>query len=277
MAMNGGLPVCDAYFRSGRSGGIESHFGVGGPWEGASYDGQVWQWRDTLEQADANYHANDFAISIETSDGGDSSRPWTPKQLAALVRLGNWLADTHQIPRRVCPAWDQGGFGWHVMFGAPGEWTPVAKECPGPVRIRQLRDIVLPAIFAGRQLEADDMFEQTDRDKLAAIHAGLIVPGTTTPDQTVDKLFERVRSIEQGMVVPGTTSVAEAFELLFNRVRTIEDAVTAPGEPLEPIVGEPVSFEIDSAAVAAALAGDAGFLSAVAKAVNDDAARRQAE
>jgi hypothetical protein len=144
-----------------------------------------------------------------------------------------------------------------------------ATACPGD----QLRAFV--AAGMPTTTEEDDMFEQPDRDKLAAIHSGLIVPGTTSPDQTIDKLFERVRSIEQGMVVPGTTSVGQAFELLFDRVRTIEAAVTAPPEPLPE--GESVPFVLDSAAAAAALAGDAGFLAAVAKAVNDDAARRQAE
>lgn len=153
--MVGSLAGTERHFRDQT--GIESHFGLGGPTDGPDLDGALWQWMDLGRQADANLNANDFAISIETSDGGDPDRPWSPKQLATLVRLGNWLADHFGIPRHQCPAWDRSGFGWHVMFGAPGPWTPVAKTCPGPVRIRQLREIVFPAIFAGRQLEEDDM------------------------------------------------------------------------------------------------------------------------
>jgi hypothetical protein len=158
--MVGTLPSVDDYFRSGRSGGIESHFGVGGPWEGTHYDGLVYQWRDTREQADANFRANGFGVSIETSDGGDPDRPWSPKQVDALVDLGRWLAAEEKIPRRICPAWNAGGFGWHTMWGAPSEWTPVSKTCPGPVRIRQLQQIVLPAIFADHPPEEDDVTEQ---------------------------------------------------------------------------------------------------------------------
>jgi hypothetical protein len=146
--MVGTLPGVDSYFRSGASGGIESTFGVGGPWEGSQYDGVIYQWRDTQEQADANLHANGFAVSIETSDGGDPNHPWSAKQVDSLVRLGRWLADTHNIPKRITPTWDGSGFGWHVMFGAPGPWTPVSKTCPGSVRIKQLKEVVLPRIFA---------------------------------------------------------------------------------------------------------------------------------
>lgn len=166
--MVGTLPGTDAFFRSGRSGGIESTFGLGGPWEGAQYDGLVWQWRDTEEQADANLKANAFANSIEMSDGGNPNNPLSAKQLDAAVDLGRWLASKHPIPRRVCPAWDQGGFGWHVMFGAPGPWTPVSKECPGRVRIAQLKTIVFPAIFSGTSLQEDDLYDQAAEDRLFA-------------------------------------------------------------------------------------------------------------
>lgn len=157
---------------------------------------------------------------------------------------------------------------WAGVDGVRPHSSFKATACPGD----QLRAFI--AAGMPTTTEEDDMTPE-QAAQLAAIHAGLIVPGTTSPDQTIDKLFERVRSIEQGMVVPGTTSVAQAFELLFDRVRTIEATVTTPPEPLPEIEGEP--FVIDSAAVAAALAGDTGFLAAVAKAVNDDAARRQAE
>jgi hypothetical protein len=272
----GRLATTERFFRD--STGVESHLMVGGPWDGPELDGVIWQWMTLDRQADANLDANAFAISIETSDNAplrpEDIKPWSPKQLASLVRLGNWLAERFNIPRRQCPAWDAAGFGWHAMWGAPSHWTPSAgKVCPGPARIAQLKTIVFPAIFAGRELEDDMTTEQAQQ--LQALYQAFIVAGTTTPEETVNKLFDRVRSIEQGMVVPGTTSVAQAFELLFDRIRTIEATVTTPPEPLEPIEGEP--FVLDSAAVAAALAGDAGFLAAVAKAVNDDAARRQAE
>lgn len=116
---------------------VESHFHV-------LNDGTIEQYMDTTRQADANYKANVRAISIETEDDGKpDSKPWTPQQVAALVKLGAWLAEVHDIPAVQCPAWDKPGFGWHSMWGAPGPWTPArGKTCPGRARIPQVPGII---------------------------------------------------------------------------------------------------------------------------------------
>ncbi len=175
--MVGTLPGTDAYFRSGRSGGVESHFGVGGPWEGVQYDGVVWQWVDTGRGADANREANARAISIETSDGGQPDRPWTTKQLDALVALGRWAREVHGIQPRIIPSPYAGGYGWHAMWlNTPYQYadgtTPFTpsrgKVCPGATRIAQLKSEVLPAIFAGKNLEDDMPLDQADKDWFVA-------------------------------------------------------------------------------------------------------------
>lgn len=122
------------YFKD-RSGGIESHFHV-------RKDGVVEQYRDTNFQADANNLANDFAVSIETQGFGEGE--WTPAQLAAIKRLLVWLNKVHGIPLRQVEAWDGSGVGYHTLFGAPSQWTPVAKSCPGPDRKRQFHSILVP-------------------------------------------------------------------------------------------------------------------------------------
>ncbi len=127
--------------------GIEAHFGIGCPLCPAGLDGAVWQWMDTDRQADGNLDANEFGISIETCDHHDPMRKWSPKQVDALIRLIGRLCDHYAIPRQVCPAWDGSGLGWHVMWGAPSHWTPEVKICPGPVRIAQLKETVLPAVL----------------------------------------------------------------------------------------------------------------------------------
>lgn len=118
-----------------RSGGIESHFFV-------KTNGVVEQYRDTDFQADANYLANDFAISIETQGFGDGE--WTPAQLDSIKGLLTWLHETHGIPLQRCPQWDGAGVGYHIQFGSPGKWTNVSKSCPGPKRIRQFEDVLVP-------------------------------------------------------------------------------------------------------------------------------------
>lgn len=122
------------YFRD-RSGGVESHFHV-------RADGVVEQYRNIFWQADANLDANDFAVSIETQ--GFGAGRWNAGQLAAIKALLLWLNREAGIPLIRCTAWDGKGVGYHVQFGAPGHWTPVAKSCPGPERIRQYEDVLIP-------------------------------------------------------------------------------------------------------------------------------------
>jgi hypothetical protein len=243
----GTLRGVENYFRTGTT--IESHVMVGGPWDGAALDGAIWQWMDLGRQADANRQANSFAISAETSDNApqsaDDLAPWSPKQLASLVRFGNWCADRFNIPRRQCPTPTSGGFGWHAMWSGTGfmlsdgtsPWTPSrGKVCPGSRRIHQLKTIVFPAIFAGRELEEDDMSAEAEA-QIKRIHDGLVVPGTADVSQAFELLFNRVKSIERALIVPGTTTAEEAFNLLFARVRGIEAAVEEIRQAV--IVAEP--------------------------------------
>lgn len=129
-----GDSLYDDFNRSGNN--LESHFYV-------QADGGVEQYVDTALRADANYKANVRAISVETQDDGDSTKPWSPAQLDAIVALTVWAIRKHpDIKARVCPAWDSPGLGYHTLFGSPSQWTPVAKSCPGPERKRQFPEVV---------------------------------------------------------------------------------------------------------------------------------------
>jgi hypothetical protein len=130
------------YF-SGPSGGIESHFHV-------PKEYQVEQYRDTGFEADANYKANSFwkdgkrygYVSIETQ--GYGAGEWNAYQIAEIKKLLLWLSKTHGFPLVRCPAHMSPGVGYHIMFGSPGPWTPVNKSCPGPDRIKQFNNILVP-------------------------------------------------------------------------------------------------------------------------------------
>ena len=131
--------------------GAESHFFV-------KRDGIVEQYMSTTVMANANRTADVRAVSIETEDDGNpEGLPWTEPQLQALIDLIGWLCDTHSIPRSLCGAHDWPGIGWHSMFGfidPIAQRTPInnpwssfkGKTCPGKTRIRQLLDVVLPAL-----------------------------------------------------------------------------------------------------------------------------------
>jgi hypothetical protein len=123
-----------SYFRD-RSGGIESHFHV-------RKDGLVEQYRNIFWQADANLDANDFAVSIETQ--GYGAGEWNSLQIAAIKKLLLWLHSEAGIALRRCGSWNGIGVGYHTMWGSPSHWTPVAKSCPGPDRIKQFESVIVP-------------------------------------------------------------------------------------------------------------------------------------
>ena len=139
-------------FFKNRSGGIESHGHI-------RRDGHLYQYRDTAFQADANHNANDFAISFETQGFGEGE--WTPEQLATIKRVMLWARDVHGIPLRVVTTWNDpdGGWGYHTLFGAPSNWTPVSKSCPGPDRKRQFHDVLVPWM---RNPQGDDYMSTDD-------------------------------------------------------------------------------------------------------------------
>lgn len=142
-------------FFKNRSGGIESHFYV-------LKDGTVEQYRDTSWEADAQYLANPFAVSIETQGLGTGT--WTPEQLRSIKRLLLWLNLEHKdIALGRCGAWNGSGVGYHVMWGAPSAWTPFAKSCPGPDRVEQFNDLLVPWL---RSVHHDYASRQTWRMKV---------------------------------------------------------------------------------------------------------------
>lgn len=162
------------YFLTGTT--LESHLIV-------TLAGEVWQTMDTDRQADANYHANGFAVSVETEDAGDpDNQPWTPEQLDALVWVAAECHRLHGIPLELVPRWDGAGIGYHAMWGAPSPYTPVTgKTCPGRVRVGQFHDVLMPRV-AGLAGGEDDMpseeffefwfrrFEQVVKGQTGAIY-----------------------------------------------------------------------------------------------------------
>lgn len=140
--MIGYLSGTDAYFRSQGYTGTESHFGVGGSWDG-THDGEVWQWQDLAHTADAQYEGNAIATSVETSDGARDGVPWTTKQVEAIIKLGVWWCKQTGNPARMVQAPTERGFGWHAQFRV---WNKAGHNCPGPVRLKQYKEQVVPEI-----------------------------------------------------------------------------------------------------------------------------------
>ncbi|EST20555.1 peptidoglycan recognition protein family protein [Streptomyces roseochromogenus] len=156
---NATLPAVDVRFRRPGARG-QSHIGV-------SATGKITQWLDTSVPADSAYRANlrsdgTGAVSITTE--GHVSEPWTDAQLDALIRLHWWLMRTHPaIAHRACRTPADPGLAHHTLLGSPGPWTPIPKSCPGPRRIAQWQDSLLPRVLAPYGISVSDMRPRHER------------------------------------------------------------------------------------------------------------------
>lgn len=140
--MVGNLRGTENMFKQGGFDGVESTFGLGGAYD-KGLDGVLWEWQRLDRQADAQFDANPLANSVECSDGGDGTRPFSAAQVVTSIRLGvRWCQETGRPPTEA-QSWDGVGFGYHCLFT---RWNKTNHSCPGSARIKQLRTIIWPAI-----------------------------------------------------------------------------------------------------------------------------------
>jgi hypothetical protein len=88
------------------------------------------------------YAASEWAVGIETEDDGDPSTPWTPEQVATIIAICREL----NVPGQLLAETASGGVGWHEQYPS---WNQTGHHCPGPVRERQIREQIIPALLAG--------------------------------------------------------------------------------------------------------------------------------
>jgi N-acetylmuramoyl-L-alanine amidase len=218
--------------------GLESHFIVLGRRSGTK-DGHIWQLMDTGRQADANLNGNGYALSIETEDDGDpDNQPWTGAQLRSLIWLHAELRRVHPtIPnRRSRSCSDPGGHGYHTIHGAPSCWTPVAKSCPGRVRVVQWRADLLPAYLTGQ--EADMPLDQGDRDDIRKIVAQELDkfrserPANLSADPNNKPLtMGELQGAYPNAGVPGVRKVVDATQVSVNTVEaSVQPTANALGQ-----------------------------------------------
>lgn len=123
-----------------KSGGIESHFYV-------RYDGTIEQYRSIFYEADAQDQGNSFMrggkrcgfVSVESEGMGEGK--WTWNQIEAFKKIIYFVRRNNYFPLRVAPAWNAPGIGYHSLFA---QWNPNGHSCPGPDRIRQFKNTLVP-------------------------------------------------------------------------------------------------------------------------------------
>lgn len=170
--------------------------------------GEVTQYQDTDFMARADLDGNPSTISIETWDGypkgaagywrhnGDVP-PWTAKQVRALIELDAWILQNHKaIPLRLArdsrPGESSKGLSWHRLGcdgNFPDAWpfwgrrsggarysTAFGKVCPGDRRIRQLVDVIYPALQGIRPDDKEEDIMATLPELRTELDAALASP-----------------------------------------------------------------------------------------------------
>lgn len=92
-------------------------------------------------QANANWDANSFSISIETQDDGNPLTPWNEYQVTMIARVLFFMHQEWNLPLVACPSPYGAGVGHHSLFY---EWNKSRHGCPGRAREAQLYNVVLP-------------------------------------------------------------------------------------------------------------------------------------
>ena len=204
------------YFKNA-SGGIESHFLI-------PKQGPIQQYRDTAYEADANLKANSFIlngkrvgfVSIETQ--GLDKGEWNDWQLQQIKTLLKWLAETHNFPLTVCTSPTSPGVGYHTMWGAPGPWTPVAKDCPGPDRVRQFHEVLTPWFKAGAPAGVD------------------VAGGNEVTEAQMQELLDAIKAVRDDVRAYALWEVLYGLESEDERAqaeRAYNDAINAGKSPVE--------------------------------------------
>lgn len=212
------------YF-NGPSGGIESHFYI-------QRDGGIEQYRDTAYQADAQYDANDFAISFESQGMGDGE--WTDAQIASIKKLILWCHSEHpDIQLQKIQNWNGSGIGYHAQFF---EWDRSGHSCPGPDRVKQYDNIIVPWLNAGAQEGTDlqlndDIYR--DKDKTVTVRDLFIaldrfINNSAARDKALkDQITSLLKAVDQN------ADKAEIKDMLEHLDATIQLVVT-PDSPVNP-------------------------------------------
>jgi hypothetical protein len=281
--MVGYLWSTDSMFRAGGYTGVEATYGLGGKWGPDAdhhLDGVLWQWQERDHQADANLDANPRAISIETADNApklaaDIAR-WTDAQAATLVDLiawecspaahehcpTSWTCHGRGIPAELVPdsrrsrrgvAYHRQGIDPWRVAGAEVWSTKHGKECPGDRRIHQLTTEILPAVQA--RLRGDDM---TKAELLALLKDHDVRAALADAVLSSDSIPNRNGTETNPTITPRTILSQTEDDLDKLKAWRTEDRAALD--------------RIDTAVAKLAVGGI--DLEALARAVNDDAARR---
>jgi len=226
--------------------------------------GPPWQLLPVDREADANFHANHDAVSVETEDNGHpDTDPWTASQIRELILLGFWLKDEWGVPtdnilkHGECTVAGTGYHSLHHTVGADGVWSAHCwtnvrgKTCPGLIRIHQFESTIAPALAAGALPEEEFMALFDTREQfIAAVKEGALAAQNEATIFGQPDWRETVRDVivaKLNEIDTQTNTLAAQLEALL--VSQGNDEVVLSVEQLAAITAELRATAADPAAV----------------------------
>lgn len=145
---------------------------------------------------------------------------WTPEQLETIERIIRWLSARYGFPLRKVAVMQpdspaHGGIGYHSQFA--GWSNVVGKTCPGPDRIKQLNNVLLPRLQEDPVTPADiDAIAQAVKDKIVgsagAVNDVRVGVQQELGDENAGAFSDRVAAKVAAMLPPAV-AVAPAVDL----------------------------------------------------------------
>lgn len=189
-------------------------------------DGSIEQYRPLHIECDAQAGGNSWVgsngkryglNSWETQGMGDGE--WTDAQIATIKWIISLKHKEWGVPLRVCPSPHSSGFGYHRLFSS---WNPNSHSCPGPDRVRQFENVIVPWMKAGAQ-EGDwfDMATQQDLEDAVAHALGGAPIRVGTKDG--EPVFHRLSDVLRDLL----NDEARIKSAIGNNADRIRDAILA--------------------------------------------------
>lgn len=202
----GGAAELYGWWMNPTSKGLEAHVFVDDetyidPTDGLEY-AKLYQYVNIFVRADANLDANDIAVSLESASTVNAREPWSLPQVRTIIRFLVWACtEAPTIKAQLCTGPRGTGIGWHIMYGAPGPWTPArGKVCPGPARIEQVPDIIAQVQQRLTTPQPKDWFDMATKDDLRQVIREELAAASTEGGPHETDVSKRTRSLIRHLI-----------------------------------------------------------------------------
>ena len=155
------------------------------------WDGTIEQYADTDRLLNHAFAGSNFAVGIETQDDNDPNRPWTKAQIDAILDICNWL----DVPKQQLAEHGGHGIGWHRLHHS---WNKHNHSCPGDVRLKQLKQSVIPRLGLERE-DLSIMDPETKKfldGQFRLLRLGDVGAGAETHPNNLEHILNKINKLQ---------------------------------------------------------------------------------